>query len=134
VIVVDTNVLVYFVLRNDFAASADAVFAKDAEWAAPSLWRSEMRNVLSIYVRRNDLMLVDAIDTMRDSERLIGLNEFPVDSGRVLELSQVSGCTAYDCEFVHLAETLGVPLVTSDGKLLAAFPSIAISMADFAAS
>lgn len=50
---------------------------------------------------------------------------------RVIELAAESGCTAYDCEFVSLAERLNVPLVTSDKKMFAAFPEIAISMEAF---
>ena len=43
----------------------------------------------------------------------------------VLERVQGSDCSAYDCEFVALAQVLGTHLVTMDGKLLKAFPSIA---------
>jgi predicted nucleic acid-binding protein len=40
----------------------------------------------------------------------------------VLRLSQESNCSAYDCEYVALAEFLDVVLVTADGKLAKAFP------------
>jgi predicted nucleic acid-binding protein len=43
----------------------------------------------------------------------------------VLELVKESHCSAYDCEFVALAETLGVTVVTMDAKLIKAFPTIA---------
>ena len=41
---------------------------------------------------------------------------------RSLRLSRDSGASAYDCEYVALAEHLGVVLVTADSKLLKAFP------------
>jgi hypothetical protein len=40
---------------------------------------------------------------------------------------------ACDCEFAALAQPLSVPLVTSDKKLLRAFPGPAVSMDDFGA-
>lgn len=130
-IVVDTNVIAYLVLRNEHSALADSVLETDPIWSAPKLWRSEMRNVLALYVRQAALKLDDAIKGMNKALQVIGDNEYDVDSARVLELAHASGCTAYDCEFVYVAEKRRVPLVTSDKRLLAAFPSIAVSMADF---
>jgi predicted nucleic acid-binding protein len=49
----------------------------------------------------------------------------------VLELASRSGCSAYDCEFVALAQDLEVPLVTNDRQILKAFPTIAISPSAF---
>jgi predicted nucleic acid-binding protein len=55
--------------------------------------------------------------------------EYEVDSLSVLELVRDSECSAYDCEFVTLAMKLGAKLVTMDGKLLRAFPGIAVALA-----
>lgn len=51
--------------------------------------------------------------------------EHEPDSRRVLELVKASDCSAYDCEFVALDESLGVTVVTMDAKLIKAFPKIA---------
>ena len=61
-------------------------------------------------------------------------HEYSVVSHRVLQLATDSGCTAYDCEFVALAQDLRVPLVTTDGKILRAFPTVAVSLEAFARS
>jgi predicted nucleic acid-binding protein len=39
-----------------------------------------------------------------------------------MELVAVSPCSAHDCEYVALADTLGVPLLTYDRGVLDAFP------------
>lgn len=130
-IVVDTNIIAYLLIAGDDTPFAERVFVFDPEWAAPLLWRSEMRNVLSLYLRRSEMTTADAKRVMQRAELLVAENEYSVDSGRILELANASGCTAYDCEFIALAERLGVPLVTSDKKLLAAFPDIALPMSAF---
>jgi predicted nucleic acid-binding protein len=57
------------------------------------------------------------------AERLLAGREFAVDSAEVLRLAAESGCSAYDCEFVVLAEFLGVPLVSADRRLVERFPA-----------
>ena len=53
------------------------------------------------------------------------------DAATVLMLAAQSGCSAYDCEFVALAQDLGVPLVTSDRRLAAKFRPRAIHLREF---
>ena len=130
-IVVDTNVLAYLVIPGDNLNLAEATLVKDRDWAAPILWRSELRNVLSLYVKTAKLSIEAAFQSISDAEAVVSGRTYHVDDLRVLELAFESGCTAYDCEFVCLAEKLNVPLVTSDKKLLAAFPGPAISMQAF---
>ncbi len=79
------------------------------------------------------MSLDDAKVSMARAELTVLGREYEVHSIRVLELAEASGCTAYDCEFVYVAERMDVPLITSDKKLLASFPDRAISMIDFAA-
>ena len=59
--------------------------------------------------------------------------EYTVASQQVLELAARSGCSAYDCEFVGLAQDLRVVFVTGDRQILAAFPSTAVSPSAFVA-
>ena len=93
--------------------------------AAPPLWRSEWRNVLSTYLRRDLLQLPQAVALMHRAEVLLAGQDEPVASDQVLQLANRSRCSAYDCEFVAAAQQLGVPLVTEDRAVLVAFPDVA---------
>jgi predicted nucleic acid-binding protein len=64
-------------------------------------------------------------------ELAIGSREYAVESTHVLRLAQASRCSAYDCEYVALAEALSILLVTQDRALLKAFPGRAVSPAAF---
>ena len=124
-IVVDTNILAYLYLPGDFTEHAEALLTKNPEWAAPILWRSEFRNILAGYMRRGGLTLNQALAIQQEAESLMASHEQMVDSAAVLELVNRSDCSAYDCEFIAVAQSLGTKLVTMDGKLLKAFPKIA---------
>ncbi len=133
-IVVDTNVVAYVLIEGDQTEAAAQVLRKDPQWAAPLLWRSEFRDVLTMYIRQGDLGLEHARGLMDLAERLLHGGEHHVVSNRVLELAEASGCSAYDCEFVALAEDLDAPMVTADRKLQAAFPVRVLSLGAFLAS
>jgi predicted nucleic acid-binding protein len=131
VIVADTNLIEYFVVPGPYTAVAKEVFAKDPDWAVPVLWRSELRSALWRHLRVGDLVLPHALAAMQFAETLFSAREFEVDSTPVLSLATASDHSPYDCEFVHLAQTLGCPLVTGDRKVLAKFPGTAVSLEDF---
>ncbi|MCP9820028.1 type II toxin-antitoxin system VapC family toxin [Synechococcus sp. Cruz-9H2] len=123
-IVVDTNVVAYLLLPGPLTGAAEAWFEADPDWAAPPLWRSELRNVLTGYLRRGTLPLEQVIALQDQAEELLGAMEIPVTSERVFELVQRSTCSAYDCEFVAAALEATAPLITADRAVLNAFPEI----------
>jgi predicted nucleic acid-binding protein len=122
-IVVDTNVVAYLYLPGAFTSAAERLLQHEPQWAAPLLWRSELRNILTLHMRQRLLTFEQSFAIQREAEALMADNEYDVDSFDVLELARDSGCTAYDCEFVALARRLGVKLVTGDTKLRRAFPT-----------
>lgn len=130
-IVADTNLIAG--LYTDVAQRdlVKAVYAKDRDWAAPYLWRSEFRNVMAMYLRKKLLKTEQAIQITHWAEDQMSMNEYWPISARVLDLVSASGCTAYDCEFVSIANDLGRPLVTFDKKILQQFPSVAVSPVEF---
>ena len=122
-IVVDTNILAYLLIPGKYTDSAERLLAADPDWAAPRLWRSELRNVLATYVRNELMEVADAAALHQRAASLIGTEEYDVETMDVLRLAKSSGCSGYDCEFMALAEFLDVKLVTSDAKLAKAFPA-----------
>lgn len=130
-IVVDTNIIASLWVPNDMDEWVYKVLKKDNDWIAPLLWRSEFRNVLSIYLRKNILELPVVLQATEEAEQLMAANEFEVNSTQVLSLVSDSSCSAYDCEFVVLADDLNIQLVTFDKKIILEFPNIAISPKEF---
>ena len=130
-IVVDTNIISYLYLSSERSGQAEQALLKEPEWAAPLLWRSEFRNVLAQYIRKEILSFEDAVRVMDEATRLMEDREYEVASMDILELVKESSCSAYDCEFVALARALDVPLVTVDKQILRSFPTDAISLDEF---
>ncbi len=124
-IVVDTNVVAYLLLPGPQTEKAEALLLHDPEWAAPVLWRSELRNVLSGYLRRGQLDHQQVLRLQGQAEALLQGSEVEVDSADVFRLVEASDCSAYDCEFVAAALALQTRLITSDRQLLRAFPTLA---------
>lgn len=123
-IVADTNVVVYRCIRSPFSPAARALAVREPDWRAPVLWRSEFRNVLAGEIRRG-MNLDRAQRIMQEAEERVGLTEHAIESAAVLRLLAGTKCSAYDLEFVALAQELGVPLYTMDRQLLASFPRLA---------
>jgi len=66
-IVIDANVIAYLSIPGDHTDAARSVLQADAEWIAPRLWRSEFRNVLTLYTRKQTLLLTDAISIAQEA-------------------------------------------------------------------
>jgi predicted nucleic acid-binding protein len=129
-IVVDSNILSYLYLPGDFTAAAEALFNRDCEWVAPLLWRSEFSNILAGYLRKKLLTFEQVMNIQLEAESLMSGAEYEVNSAAALELVHDSDCSAYDCEFVALANSLGTKLLTVDKKLLRAFAPTAVALAE----
>ena len=130
-IVVDTNVIGYLFLSSDRSSLAEKTLLKDPDWVAPVLWRSELLNVLVLYMRKALISLTDAQQIMHAATHLLHGREYEVSWHEVLKLASKSPCSAYDCEFIAVANDLKIPLVTVDRQMLREFPSVAVSLEAF---
>ena len=129
-IVVDVNILAYLLIPGKYTESAEKLLKDDVQWAAPRLWRSELRNVLATYVRSDLIDLADALSLYQRAALIIGAEEYEVATADVLRLSKSSGRSAYDCEYIALAEFLDLKLVTADAKLRKSFPQRTVALSD----
>ena len=119
-IVVDTNVIAYLLIPGPHQAAVDAVRKRDDDWRAPPLWQSEFRNVLTLCLRRKAMTLDVALDTLALAQEVMAPGETGVNGDLVLACAERLNLTAYDAEFVVLAEALDLPLVTLDQGILRA--------------
>ena len=130
-IVVDSNVIAYCWVNGPLTALAQSVRVKDSDWHVPILWRSEMRSILTGYLRDGSLSGSQVSRVMDAAESALAGSEHLVRSASVFEIAGKSQLSAYDCEFIVLASVLAVPLVTADKAVLKAFPQQALTMQAF---
>jgi predicted nucleic acid-binding protein len=132
-IVVDTNIISYLYISGDRSQQSEDLLSFDFNWVAPILWRGEFRNVLAQYLRKNLLNMDEVLLIIQQAEELLTDHEYEISSAHIMQLVNSSQCSAYDCEFVALAQYLDVPLITSDKKILNEFPNIAIPVNSYIA-
>jgi len=126
-IVVDSNIIAYLMIPSDRTKEIEKLLLKDSEWIAPLLWRSEFRNILTLYMKQSQMSLILAEQTIARAENLLSEREYGVLSSDVLVLTYEKSLSAYDAEYVVLAINFGVPLITVDKKLLKEASEYAVS-------
>ena len=131
-IVADTNLLVYLFVESDFTDRARQVHSIDSDWVFPPIALSEAANVLVTLVREKCITPGAASETLSIIEKRVKAGVREVSMKAVLDLAVQRNISAYDAQFVVLADLLGINLVTEDGKLKKTFPDKAISMEVFA--
>ena len=130
-IVVDSNVIAYYWINGPLTEAAQQVWEKDPAWHVPFLWRSEMRSILTGYLRDGTLNARQIAQVMTAAEAAFSSREHLASSEMVFRIVGETSLSAYDAEFVALAEALAVPLVTADKVVLKAFPARAQTMEAF---
>lgn len=131
VIVADANLLVYLFVQGAKTDLAHRVSDVDDNWVVPSLWRHEFANALAMSVREAGLPLDSALKVYGMAHALLAPREQAVNLGDALRVSAEHAVSVYDAEYVMLAMSLGVRLVTEDRELLRKFAGTAISMQGF---
>jgi len=128
---VDANILAYFFIESPFTELARQVFAEDQEWVVPALWRHEFISILLKIARQGSQSEADLLTIWENANALVKGNEKEVDMRQAFHLAIQQRVSSYDAQYIALAQTLGIPLVTEDRKLRQAAPNLTVSMQDF---
>jgi predicted nucleic acid-binding protein len=130
-IVVDANVIAYTLIAGERTASAVAVRKRDPSWVVPELWRHEFLSVVVQYVRFGGMSATNAASLLERAEALLLPAEQPVDLAAALSVAVQYSISAYDAQYIALAQALDIRCVTADAELLKKVPDIAVSMDSF---
>ncbi|MCG3195082.1 MAG: hypothetical protein DIJKHBIC_04351 [Thermoanaerobaculia bacterium] len=131
-IVIDANVVAYLLISGPRTAEAEATLLRDPAWVAPVLWKSEVRNVLSLYVRRREIDVETAVGLFERAASIVTCPSEEASTADILRISAERSISAYDAEYAALSSLHGIPLVTADGPLATKCPDLAIRLGDFA--
>jgi predicted nucleic acid-binding protein len=134
-VVVDTNVVAYFLLGTKGSVDeARACLDSMSQPIAPAHWEAELTNVVWMAVRSGVLSPEEGPVRLSLARRL-GIESVTTATlcqGALLR-SVTSGIAVYDTLFVELAAQSRCPLVTFDKAVIKAFPEIAIRPRDLPA-
>jgi predicted nucleic acid-binding protein len=130
-IVVDTNILVAVYIQGPRSGKVHELLQRDSQWRVPQLWQHEFLNVLATYGRVGKMSPVLLAALWQKAYKENAALEEPLNMAHALDLALIHQISGYDAQFVGLAETLNVPLITEDRKLQATLPQIAVSIEQF---
>ena len=113
-IVVDANIVIYLVCQTPWTDLAQQVYSADGDWLVPELWEPEVLNGLMVMKRGGLLGLEDAIRAWSNASDLLAGRVRKCDPPSVLRTADRDRLSAYDAQYVTLARSLGVKVVTED--------------------
>jgi predicted nucleic acid-binding protein len=130
-IIADASLLANLLIPGLDNASAESVQKIDSDWRAPRLWQYEFKNTLVKYLRAGAIAEEAAENLLFHSQQIMKGAEQEAPSKDALTIAAKHKISAYDAEYVALAQQLGSPLITYDRKLIKAALGIAVSPTDF---
>jgi predicted nucleic acid-binding protein len=86
-IVVDVNVVAYYVIEGEKTALARELMQREPDWRLPDLWRHEYLNVLATYARQGGATLEQARVLWWRAIELFGPREHARKRPRVIKLA-----------------------------------------------
>jgi predicted nucleic acid-binding protein len=130
-IVVDSNVLSFYLIEGARTTEAHALRDVDSEWIVPAFWAVEFQSILWKYVRFGGMPSETALPLLDQAVATFSVNEVTPQPDTVLRDALNWGITVYDAQYASLARQMDIRLVTEDDSLREACRGIAVSLEDF---
>ena len=127
-IVVDANIIAYLFIKGKRTEQARELYAQKPDWTAPPLWQHEFLNVLATMIKQSNRDVADALNLWQQAQTLMLNQERAIALSDALVLATTHGISAYDAQYVTLADGLNCVLVTEDKRLVQKFPGRAMTM------
>ena len=130
-IVVDANILVYRIVEGQKTVMALRLQERDPDWKVSPLWKYEFGNALALMIHQGHLTAKVAAQLLQTGIRAFESCEAQADEDLALSLSVEKKISFYDAQYLALAKSFGIPLVTEDKGLRRAGAETAVSMDEF---
>jgi predicted nucleic acid-binding protein len=129
VVLVDTNIITYLMIRGNRTAAAQQLYERDSDWCSEAFVMVEFSNVIATYVRTRALTQAQGTKLLAESQVHLSTLHSVVNT-QALESAMQFGISAYDARFISLAKQLKMKLITEDVKLRVAVPALTMSLDD----
>ena len=131
--VIDNSVVMSWCFKDETNRYADAVLDKlsESEAIVPSVWSSEVVNVLLVAERRKRLKQVDSIRfiTLLSQLPIVVEHEAPAQMMKdLLALGRASNLSSDDASYLDLAMRKDCPIATLDKKLMEAAQKVDVKI------
>lgn len=130
-IAVDANVIVYRYVKGPFTPLAEELLRRDADWRTSSLWRFEFVSALATMLRAKLLNQTQAFNALLAATVEMSPRQMDAPQEQVLLTALRDGISAYDAQYIALAEMLNLRCITADGPLVRKTPARSILLSDF---
>jgi predicted nucleic acid-binding protein len=132
-IVVDASVVSFLLIEGELTDAARALHALDPEWITPPILNHEMLTILAALGgaegRADQADQVERI--WRDVRNLAGPRQQIPDPVRSMRLAVKLGIPGHQAQYLCLADSLNLALITEEEDLLRAAPDRAMTIIDY---
>lgn len=132
-IVVDASVVAFLLIDGELTDAVRELHRIDPDWVTPPILNHEMLNILAaVGSAEGNSAAMEGV--WRDVRALVASRQQVPDPVRSLRLGVELGISGNEAQYLCLADSLGLPLITQEKNLLQAAPQRAVSVLDYLGS
>lgn len=132
-IVADSSVVAFLMIEGELTDAVRELHRIDPDWITPPILNHEMLNILAaVGAAEKSSGAMEVI--WRDVRALLASRQQVPDPVRSLRLAVELGISGNEAQYLCLAESLGLPLITQEERLLRSAPERAVGVLDYLGS